>query len=97
MAAAIKVLVMGGHTQGFHQFEIMGPIYRKFLSEAGTHEFIVTANHYTAMFQMFSRPFGNTFHIHLVGDVCAAMTDIYTDFFAHSFSPISIHVARNSA
>ena len=43
MAAAIKVLVMGGHTQGFHQFEIMGPIYRKFLSEAG-FEVVLTEN-----------------------------------------------------
>ncbi len=31
----IKVLVMGGHTQGFHQFAIMGPIYADFLTAAG--------------------------------------------------------------
>lgn len=31
----IKVLVMGGHTEGFHQFAIMGPIYEEFLKEAG--------------------------------------------------------------
>ncbi|OGV82397.1 MAG: hypothetical protein A3K19_04125 [Lentisphaerae bacterium RIFOXYB12_FULL_65_16] len=35
MADKINVMVMGGHTTGFHQFEIMGPIYRKFLTEAG--------------------------------------------------------------
>jgi len=33
--APIKVLVMGGHTQGFHQFAIMGPIYNDFLTKAG--------------------------------------------------------------
>ncbi len=32
---AIRVLVMGGHTKGFHQFEVMGPIYREFLTAAG--------------------------------------------------------------
>ncbi len=31
----IKVMVMGGHTQGFHQFSIMGPIYEDFLTAAG--------------------------------------------------------------
>jgi type 1 glutamine amidotransferase len=35
MADKIKVLVMGGHTKGFHEFGIMGPIYQKFLTEAG--------------------------------------------------------------
>lgn len=35
MSKPINVMVMGGHTKGFHQFEIMGPIYEKFLSEAG--------------------------------------------------------------
>ena len=35
MADGIKVMVMGGHTQDFHQFEIMGPIYTKFLTGAG--------------------------------------------------------------
>lgn len=31
----ITVLVMGGHTENFHQFSIMGPIYQEFLSAAG--------------------------------------------------------------
>ncbi len=31
----IKIMVMGGRTTGFHQFEIMGPIYKQFLTEAG--------------------------------------------------------------
>ena len=35
MSDKIKVMVMGGHTQGFHEFGTMGPIYRKFLGEAG--------------------------------------------------------------
>ena len=35
MSDPINVMVMGGHTQGFHQFDIMGPIYEKFLTEAG--------------------------------------------------------------
>ncbi len=34
-ADAIKVLVMGGHTENFHQFSIMGPIYKEFLTAAG--------------------------------------------------------------
>ena len=35
MSESINVMVMGGRTKGFHQFEIMGPIYREFLSAAG--------------------------------------------------------------
>ncbi len=35
MKSDINVMVMGGHTKGFHQFEIMGPIYERFLTEAG--------------------------------------------------------------
>ena len=35
MSAQIKVMVMGGHTTGFHDFKIMGPIYEKFLTDAG--------------------------------------------------------------
>lgn len=35
MSEPIKVMVMGGHTEKFHQFEIMAPIYEKFLTEAG--------------------------------------------------------------
>lgn len=35
MSKPINVMVMGGHTKGFHQFEIMGPIYEKFLRAAG--------------------------------------------------------------
>ncbi len=35
MSDCIKVLVMGGHTEGFHQFAIMGPIYQDFLTAAG--------------------------------------------------------------
>lgn len=35
MMKQIKVMVMGGHTKDFHNFKIMGPIYEKFLSEAG--------------------------------------------------------------
>ena len=31
----IKVLVIGGHTEGFHQFKLMRPIYKKFLGKAG--------------------------------------------------------------
>lgn len=31
----LNVMVMGGHTKGFHDFDIMGPIYEKFLTEAG--------------------------------------------------------------
>ena len=31
----LKVLVMGGKTEGFHEFKVMEPIYRKFLGEAG--------------------------------------------------------------
>ena len=39
----LKVMVMGGHTEGFHQFAIMGPIYEKFLTEAG-FEVMLTEN-----------------------------------------------------
>lgn len=35
MSGAIRVMVMGGHTTGFHEFNIMGPIYEEFLSAAG--------------------------------------------------------------
>lgn len=35
MAEKTKVMVMGGHTKAFHDFAIMGPIYDKFLTEAG--------------------------------------------------------------
>ena len=35
MTEQIKVMVMGGHTTGFHDFKIMGPIYEQFLTEAG--------------------------------------------------------------
>lgn len=35
MTKQIKVMVMGGHTTGFHDFAIMAPIYEKFLTEAG--------------------------------------------------------------
>lgn len=35
MSDKIKVMVMGGHTTGFHQFSIMGPIYKQFLTDAG--------------------------------------------------------------
>lgn len=35
MADPIKVMVMGGHTQKFHEFHIMGPIYEEFLKVAG--------------------------------------------------------------
>jgi hypothetical protein len=31
----VNVLVMGGHTTGFHQFSLMGPIYQAFLTAAG--------------------------------------------------------------
>ncbi len=31
----LKVLVMGGKSEGFHEFKVMEPIYRKFLGEAG--------------------------------------------------------------
>lgn len=33
--ANLKVLVLGGRTEGFHQFWIMGPILERFLREAG--------------------------------------------------------------
>ena len=39
MSERSKVMVMGGHTTGFHEFEIMAPIYEQFLTEA---EFDVT-------------------------------------------------------
>ena len=35
MSDALNVMVMGGHTTGFHQFEVMGPIYKQFLTDAG--------------------------------------------------------------
>jgi type 1 glutamine amidotransferase len=35
MAEKLKVMVMGGHTQGFHEFHIMGPVYQQFLTAAG--------------------------------------------------------------
>ena len=35
MTAKVKVLVMGGKTEGFHEFKQMEPIYKKFLGEAG--------------------------------------------------------------
>jgi type 1 glutamine amidotransferase len=35
MAAKTKVMVMGGHTTAYHEFSIMGPIYREFLTAAG--------------------------------------------------------------
>jgi type 1 glutamine amidotransferase len=43
MSGKTKVMVMGGHTEGFHQFAIMGPIYEKFLTEAG-FEVVLTEN-----------------------------------------------------
>ncbi|MBI5093478.1 MAG: ThuA domain-containing protein [Candidatus Hydrogenedentes bacterium] len=33
----LNVMVMGGHTEGFHVFSIMGPIYKKFLTDAGVN------------------------------------------------------------
>ncbi len=35
MTKQIKVMVMGGHTKGFHDFAIMAPIYEQFLADAG--------------------------------------------------------------
>lgn len=35
MSKKINVLVMGGHTKGYHEFGTMGPIYRQFLGDAG--------------------------------------------------------------
>ena len=35
VSAALRVLVMGGKTEGFHEFKIMEPIYSKFLGQAG--------------------------------------------------------------
>jgi len=35
MAEKTRVIVMGGHTKGFHDFAVMGPIYEQFLTEAG--------------------------------------------------------------
>lgn len=35
MSDKISVMVMGGHTKGFHEFGKMGPIYRDFLEKAG--------------------------------------------------------------
>lgn len=35
MSNPLKVLVMGGKTEGFHEFKIMEPIYKSFLGEAG--------------------------------------------------------------
>lgn len=41
MKAKLKVVVMGGQSKGYHEFEIMGPIYRQFL-EAADYEVKVT-------------------------------------------------------
>ena len=35
MSDVLNVLVMGGHTKGFHEFGVMGPIYERFLTDAG--------------------------------------------------------------
>ena len=35
MSEKTRVMVMGGHTTGFHEFSIMGPMYRDFLTAAG--------------------------------------------------------------
>ena len=35
MSEKLKVMVMGGHTTGFHDFAVMAPIYETFLTEAG--------------------------------------------------------------
>ena len=35
MTKPLNVMVMGGHTEGFHVFSVMAPIYQQFLSEAG--------------------------------------------------------------
>lgn len=35
MSTPINVMVMGGHTTKFHEFHIMGPIYERFLKDAG--------------------------------------------------------------
>lgn len=35
MSDSIKVMVMGGHTENFHEFSVMGPIYEQFLGAAG--------------------------------------------------------------
>ncbi|MHC4982283.1 MAG: ThuA domain-containing protein [Planctomycetota bacterium] len=43
MPEKIRAMVMGGHTKGFHDFGVMGPIYEKFLSDAG-FEVLVTEN-----------------------------------------------------
>jgi type 1 glutamine amidotransferase len=43
MSEKIRVMVMGGHTKGFHDFAVMGPIYQKFLTEAG-FEVLITEN-----------------------------------------------------
>ena len=34
MVEKMKVMVMGGHTEAFHDFAVMGPIYEKFLKQA---------------------------------------------------------------
>ncbi len=41
MVKKTKVIVMGGHTKGFHDFAVMGPIYETFLTEAG-FEVVIT-------------------------------------------------------
>lgn len=35
MAEATRILVMGGRTTGYHEFQVMGPIYKDFLEKAG--------------------------------------------------------------
>ena len=35
MSDKISVMVMGGHTKGFHEFGKMAPIYKEFLEKAG--------------------------------------------------------------
>lgn len=35
MSEPLNVMVMGGHTEGFHVFSVMAPIYKKFLTDAG--------------------------------------------------------------
>lgn len=40
MPDKMKVMVMGGHTEAYHQFSVMAPIYRDFLTAAGFDVFI---------------------------------------------------------
>lgn len=35
MTMKLNVIVMGGHSEGFHEFSEMGPIYERFLTQAG--------------------------------------------------------------